>query len=252
MAVEDGKWYEVTTWWQLDEEAAFWTSPNLERTRIAAVKNKPKAPCHACRCSNKCLATMKPCCARTKQRQEELNNVTSHGSLFERHCGIVSVVDIDWLHVLCPSTWTQRSLGDIGMQPLILKFWSWSHFEAKHVISFPLTMILIIYTLADVKTQSAEDCRKICEVEMRDLWFLTFQHLSRVFKGKLYKLQIPPKKPLDGAFGYLILAASQVKEVIVSNDPGIPKNIHRLLWTSTFLDFENGGAAATQDDVDDL
>lgn len=117
---------------------------------------------------------------KNKNRQEESNNVTSHGSLFEIHCGIASVVDIDWLHVLCLSTWTQRSLGDIGMQPLILKFWSWNHFEAKHVISFTLTMISTIYTLADVKTQSAEDCRKICEVEMRDLWFLTFQHLSRV------------------------------------------------------------------------
>jgi len=65
--------------------------------------------------------------------------------------------------------------------------------------------------------------------------------VSTSFKGKLYKLQFPPKKPLDGGFGYLILAASQVKEVIASNDPGIPKNIHRLLWTSTTcLDFENG------------
>lgn len=172
----------IATWWQLGifcEEAAFWTSSNLDRTRIAAVKTA--------KCSSSCLQMFQNGIAtftfraRTIAKKNWIMWLAWLAMVVYLKFTVASLQSLISIDYTCLPFYLNPEIFERDrMQPLILKFWSWSHFEAKHVISFPLTMILMIYIVAEVKTPSAEGCWKICEVAMRDLWFLTFQHLSRV------------------------------------------------------------------------
>lgn len=231
MGVEDAKWYDrnvVTTGHLLRRSCIldlFKSWPHKDSSRknsqmlLVMLADVPKRYCNLY-------------LSRKNNRQEELNNVTSmtsHGSLFEIHCGIASVVDIDWLHLLAlllePRDLWERSDATFDFEVLKLK-----SFRSETCHLFPP-----YYDSHDLHSCRGEDTiswRLLENLRSRNERPVIFD-VSTSFKGKLscnFSVKATRK-----AFGYLILAASQVKDAIASNDSSrIPqKNIHRLLWTST-------------------
>lgn len=251
VGAEDAKWYDrkvVTTGHLLRRSCILdlfksWPHKDSSRknsqTLLVMLADVPKRYCNLY-------------LSRKNNRQEELNNVTSHGSLFEIHSGIASVVDIDWLHLLAlllePRDLWERSDATFDFEVLKLKS---LRSETCHL--FPP-----YYDSHDVHSGRGEDTiswRLLENLRSRNERPVMFD-VSTSFRGKLtcnFSL-----KATRTAFGYPILAASQVKDVIASNDSGIPKKQsdffghQQLFWTSKTLGQMGGQLQHKIGDVDDL